>query len=168
VAWYREAVEWSLKHARCVPLKGMPWTEGLLKRAEGRNWCAAEDNVVVLWNTDEYKRELFASLERDVFDASGQMRAGARAFWAECPFEYIRQQTSEKYVEVELEERVVGRDLKRGWIRLPGRRNHWWDTAAESFALRDVVRRRLRTDGAPTRSSPVVTQTGPSKTRREY
>jgi hypothetical protein len=139
-----------------------------LKRAEGRNWCAAEDNVVVLWNTDEYKRELFASLERDVFDTGGQLRAGARAFWSDCPVEYIRHQTSEKYVEVELEERVVGRDVRRGWIRLPGRRNHWWDTAAESFALRDVVRRRLRTDGAPTRSVAVAAQTGPSKTRREY
>jgi hypothetical protein len=169
VAWYRAAVEWSLKHARCIPLKGMPWTEGLLKRAEGRNWCAAEDNVVVLWNTDEYKRELFAALERDVFDTAGQIRSGTRAFWAECPLEYIRHQTSEKYVEVELEERVVGRDLKRGWIRLPGRRNHWWDTAAESFALRDVVRRRLRTDGAPTRSAgAAATPAGPSKTRREY
>jgi len=110
----------------------------------GRNWIC-EDNQNPGrrhdCNADEYKTRVFQALAAPVWKVEGLERfEGARFFHRDCPREYVRHLTAEKYVEILKPEAPSGRELKVGWNHVTSIPNHWWDTSWMSYALADIVK----------------------------
>lgn len=146
-AWFRTVIMFCARAGRrWSPVRGERWIESISRRAEGRNWICEQNNNPgqrIDANADEYKLQVVRAYEMPG-EKDGQPFPGARLLHADTPREYLKQQTSERYVATVSAGRELGRDLKVGWQAAPGmsRRNHWFDTAWMNYLARDLLRIR--------------------------
>lgn len=146
-AWYETVLRFCAGRTQWLALKGSDWRERTADRALGRNWICEDKNNPGRrhdCNSDEYKSRVFHALAAPVWKVEGvEHFAGARFFHKDCPREYCRHLTAEKYVEsIPKAEAPSGKEVKVGWNRLTNLPNHWWDTSWMTYAIADIVKFR--------------------------
>jgi len=141
-AWYQVVQQFANASPGWLPLKGASdWPRTTADRAGGQNWIREAANNPygrVDCNTMEYKLCVSRAYGVEPRDDAGAWRAGARILHQQTPKIYAEHQTSERFVTTADPKKTVGKDMHVGWHKIPGKHNHWWDTAWMAFALFEI------------------------------